>query len=329
MPLAPFRLSPWFSPRPWGSRNLLPWFDLTVPERCEPIGEAWLTSKDCVIESGPHRGLTLGRVAATHPRELLGAAGEHDYPLLLKFIFPKEKLSVQVHPDDAMARTVGQLRGKTECWYCVEAAPGAAVALGLKPGVTDKSIRDAIEHDTLEQLLKWVPVTAGDMVFVDAGTVHAIAPGVVLLETQQQSDITYRLYDYGRARELHVDLALQAMRLTTKAGKVKPQALSGRGESSGATRLIHQRYFTVDCYKFAPGSTQPVAAADAPLTLIALTGEVTLHTSGNEPVVLGHCQAVVLPPRPTGEICELRSRQDGGDATVICAAPGAAPPTTH
>jgi mannose-6-phosphate isomerase len=323
MPLAPFRLSPWFSPRPWGSRNLLPWFDLTVPERCEPIGEAWLTSKDCVIESGPHRGLTLGRVAASHPRELLGAAGEHDYPLLLKFIFPKEKLSVQVHPDDAMARTLGQLRGKTECWYCVEAAPGAAVALGLKPGVTDKSLRDAVRHDTLEQLLKWVPVKPGDMVFVDAGTVHAIAPGVVLLETQQQSDITYRLYDYGRDRELHVDLALQAMRLTTEAGKVKPQVLHAGSKQKGATRLIHQRYFTVDRYDIAGGGTRPVTPGDAPLTLIALTGDVTLHTSGNEPVLLGHCQAVVLPPQQAADICELRARQDGGEATVICAAPGA------
>lgn len=326
MPLAPFRLSPWFSPRPWGSRNLLPWFDLTVPERCEPIGEAWLTSKDCVIESGPHRGLTLGRVAAAHPRELLGTVDEHDYPLLLKFIFPKEKLSVQVHPDDAMARAQGQPRGKSECWYCVESTPGGSVALGLKPGATDKSVREAIVKNKLEELLQWVPVAAGDMVFVDPGTVHAIAPGVVLLETQQQSDITYRLYDYGRPRELHVDLALKAMRLTTEAGKVRPQTINSGSKQKSATRLIHQRYFTVDRYDIAGGGTRAVTPGAAPLTLIALTGDVTLHTPGNEPVLLGHCQAVVLPPQQAADICELRARQDGGDATVICAAPGAAPP---
>ena len=225
-----------------------------------------------------------------------------------------------------MARTMGQLRGKTECWYCVEADPGASVAIGLRPGVTDESIRDAIRHDTLEQFLKWVPVTAGDMVFVDAGTVHAIAPGVVLLETQQQSDTTYRLYDYGRDRELHIDLALQAMRLTTEAGKVKPQAFLAGSRQKDATRLIHQRYFTVDRYNLAAGSTRSVTSGDAPLTLIALTGDVTLHTPGNEPVLLGHCQAVVLPPQQAADICELRARQDGGDATVICAAPGASPP---
>jgi mannose-6-phosphate isomerase len=337
--LAPFRLSPWFSPRPWGSRSLLPWFDLTVPERCEPIGEAWLTSKDCVIESGPHRGHTLGRLETLHPRELLGAAaGDPDYPLLLKFIFPKEKLSVQVHPDDTMARAQGLPRGKSECWYCVESKPGGAVALGLKPGVTDKAVREAIKEKTLEQLLEWLPVSAGDMIFVDAGTVHAIAPGVVLLETQQQSDVTYRLYDYGRPRELHVDLALQAMRLTTEAGKVKPQVVSAKGKpgtngqqkSNGhnaeATRLIHQRYFTVDRYELPAGGTVTLAAADVPLTLIALTGDVTLHSPGNEPVMLGHCQGVVVPPQAPGDRCELRARQDGGEATIICATPGVVTP---
>jgi mannose-6-phosphate isomerase len=331
MPLAPFRLSPWFSPRPWGSRSLLPWFDLTVPERCEPIGEAWLTSKDCVIESGPHRGHTLGRLEALHPRELLGAAaGDPDYPLLLKFIFPKEKLSVQVHPDDAMARAQGLPRGKSECWYCVESAPGGAVALGLKPGVTDQAVREAIEKKTLEQLLEWLPVSAGDMIFVDAGTVHAIAPGVVLLETQQQSDITYRLYDYGRPRELHIDLALQAMRLTTEAGKVQPQIVGSKhGKRIEPTRLIHQRYFTVDRYELAAGGTVSLAAADVPLTLIALTGDVTLHSPGNEPVTLGHCQGVVVPPQDPGDRCELRAREHGGDATIICATPGAVTPAAH
>jgi mannose-6-phosphate isomerase len=316
MPLAPFRLSPWFSPRPWGSRSLLPWFDLTVPERCEPIGEAWLTSKDCIIESGPHRGHTLGQLAAQHPKQLLGTTASHqdaqDYPLLLKFIFPREQLSVQVHPDDEMAQALGQPRGKTECWYCVESSKGS-VALGLKAGVTEDSVREAVQNNSLEQLLNWERVAAGDMVFVDAGTVHAIGPGVVLLETQQQSDITYRLYDYGRPRELHIDLALKAMRLKTAAGKVEPQRLA-----AGEMRLIQQTYFTVDRYDLRAGETRSISAAAYPLTLVSLTGDATLDGQGSESVMLGHAQAIVLPPADAGAIYELRARED---AIVICASP--------
>jgi mannose-6-phosphate isomerase len=313
--LSPFRLSPWYSPRPWGSRNLLPWYDKTVSIDEEPIGEAWLTGEDCVVESGAHRGLTLAQLTAKFPGELLGtAASGHDYPLLLKLIFPTQKLSVQVHPDDAMARSLGFPRGKTECWYCLEAAPNGAVALGLESGVTVDAVRKAVADQTLEQLLHQVHVNAGDMIFVDAGTVHAIEPGTILLETQQQSDITYRLYDYGRPRELHVDLALQALRPSTQAGKVQPLQLD-----AGATQLIQQRYFTVVRYEMKAGETRAISAGDMPLTFVALAGDVALTTPGAEAVVLGHVQAVVLPPLKEEEKCELRARED---ATVICAIPG-------
>ena len=179
LPLAPFRLAPWFSPRPWGTMDLSPWYDLQPKE---PIGEAWLTGHDCLVETGEHAGRRLGDVAAEYGEALLGGAALTDYPLLLKILFPHDKLSVQVHPDDSMAQTMGEPRGKTECWYVLESSPGASIDLGLKPGVDIAAVRSAIAGHTLEDLLEKVPVERGEMVFVDAGTVHAIGPGVTLLE---------------------------------------------------------------------------------------------------------------------------------------------------
>ena len=290
--LAPFRLAPFFSPRPWGTRDLSPWYDYQPPE---PVGEAWLTGPQCLVETGDHQGRTLAELAAAEPDALLGRPRcEDDYPLLVKFLFPHDKLSVQVHPDDAMARATGEARGKTECWYVLEAAPGASVALGLKPGSTLAAMRQAIADNTLEAMVEQLPVTAGDMIFVDAGTVHAIGPGVVLLETQQASDITYRLYDYGRPRELHIERGLAATRLHTAAGKVAPRQQGSR------LRLIEQQYFTVDRIPVEPDAAY-ASASDAganrgvPHTLVALEGTALVEAAGSDPVELLPGRPVVLP----------------------------------
>lgn len=290
--LAPFRLAPFFSPRPWGTRDLSPWYDYRP---AEPVGEAWLTGPQCLIETGEHQGRTLAELAAAEPDALLGSPRrEDDYPLLLKYLFPHDKLSVQVHPDDAMARATGEARGKTECWYVLEARPGAAVALGLKLGSTLEAMRQAILDHTLEAMVEQVPVTAGDMIFVDAGTVHAIGPGVVLLETQQTSDITYRLYDYGRPRELHIDRGLAATRLHTAAGKVAPRQQGSR------IRLIEQQYFTVDRLPVGPPGPFDSAAdaganAGVPHTLVALEGSAMVEAEGCEPVEMLRGRSVVVP----------------------------------
>jgi mannose-6-phosphate isomerase len=299
-------------------RSLLPWYDRTIPEPEEPIGEAWLTGNDCVIETGPHHGTTLAALAKQHPAELLGPfAGEGDYPLLLKIIFTKDKLSVQVHPDDALAQQNGYPRGKTECWYFLDAERGAKIDLGVKPGATLKSIRKAIADGTLEELLHEVPVKSGDMVFVDAGTVHAIGPGLVLLETQQQCDLTYRMYDYGRPRELHVDLGLKATRLTTQAGKIRPRQLESHGGLH--SRLIEQRYFTVDRYDIRAGETMPLPPCNMPRTLVGLAGDACVQSPDRrvKPIALLPAQAVVLPP--SSKAYEMLAREN---AVVICATPG-------
>ena len=236
---APFRVTPRFVERVWGSNDLRPWYDQVA--NGNPIGEAWLTGDDCEVATGPHAGRKLGELFTEAPQALLGS-GVHDAgsPLLLKVIFAREKLSVQVHPDDAMAQKYGQPRGKTECWYALAADPGAKVACGIKPGVSLQKIEEGIHTGTLEESLNVLDVAAGDMVYVDAGTVHAIWPGSILLETQQNCDLTYRMYDYGRGRELHIEKSLEATRFETRAGKIAPQALSDR------VLLMDGDYFRVE-----------------------------------------------------------------------------------
>jgi mannose-6-phosphate isomerase len=237
--LAPFRIEPKFTARVWGFRDLRPWYDRVAEG--DPIGEVWLTGDDCLIATGRHAGKRLGALFSEEHGSLLGADSPvTDSPLLIKTIFAKEKLSVQVHPDDKLAQKYGQPRGKTECWYALEAEPGAEVAVGVKPGTTLSEIEEGIHAGTLEARLNMLPVAAGDMIFVDAGTVHSIWPGSILLETQQNCDLTYRMYDYGRPRELHIEKSLEAVRLTSRAGKVVPRQLADR------TVLIDVEYFRME-----------------------------------------------------------------------------------
>ena len=286
--LAPFRLAPFFSERVWGKKSLAPWFASTGTE--ELVGEAWLTGPQSVVETGPHAGERLDAVVAEAGAAVLGGSGDAlagaAFPLLVKILFPADKLSVQVHPDDTQAQAIGEPRGKTECWYVLEAEPGAVVALGLKGGVTLEDVRLAIADGTLEDKLEMVPVVVGDMLFVDAGTVHAIGPGVVLLETQQTSDRTYRMFDYGRPRELHVEQGLGVTKLETRAGKVMPRAMQG------FTRLIEERYFTVDRFEVASGEASVVM--DGPGCLVGLRGTARIRSAAGE-VELKKASAVVVP----------------------------------
>lgn len=157
--------------KPWGRTQLPPMFDAPRGER---IGEVWFTN------------------------------GE-DLPLLAKYIFTSERLSIQVHPNDEQARERGFPRGKSECWYILEAEPGSTLGLGLRREVGKEELRAAALDGSIEQLMDWRPVSAGDFIFVPPGTIHAIGGGISLLEFQQNADVTYRLYDYGRPRELHLE----------------------------------------------------------------------------------------------------------------------------
>lgn len=237
--LAPFGIEPRFVARVWGYRDLRPWYDRVA--ETDPIGEVWLTGDDCLVSTGPHTGTRLADVFREFPGALLGArALSPESPLLIKVLFAREKLSVQVHPDDALAQKHGFPRGKTECWYALSAERGAQVAVGLKPGMTLDRVKQDLHDGTLESSLNLLSVSPGDMIFVDAGSVHAIWPGSILLETQQNCDLTYRIFDYGRPRELHIEKAIEATRLKTRAGKVSPKAAEDRSV------LLNSEYFRIE-----------------------------------------------------------------------------------
>ena len=245
--LAPFRLEPKFVERVWGKHSLAPWYASTGMEG--KVGEVWLTGAECVITGGDQDGRTLGDLSQQCTGTLDGVTGGGEFPLLVKMLFPDDKLSVQVHPNDAEAKALGMRRGKTECWYVLEAEPGVSVAVGLKSGVSAEELEQAATAGTVEDLLEMIPVEVGDMVLVDAGTVHAIWPGVVLLEVQQTSDTTYRLFDYGRGRELHLEAGMKVVKVGTDAGKVRKK------QGEGYTRLIENEYFVVDRFEVPPGYT--------------------------------------------------------------------------
>jgi mannose-6-phosphate isomerase len=167
--------------RPWGVDDLGAW--LKTSQRDAPIGEIWF-ERDGVPSVAPS--------------------------LLLKLLFTSQPLSIQVHPDDAYAKSKGLPNGKTEAWYVLSAGPRAAVALGLKQELKASQLRQAVEDGSVSELVVWQGVSAGDVILVPAGTIHAIGAGLVIAEIQQRSDATYRLFDHGRQRELHIDDAIAA-----------------------------------------------------------------------------------------------------------------------
>jgi len=307
MELYPIRLEPQFVERIWGTRDLSPLFgDAPGPA---PIGEVWLTGDDCKVVNGPLAGTTLGEVASRFRRELVGPASPQDdrFPLLVKFLFPQEKLSVQVHPDDEGAKRVGEPCGKTECWYVLHAKPGAKIGLGLKPGVTKEEFERGIRDVRAEELLNWIDVRAGELYYVEAGTVHAIGPGSVLVETQQNSDTTYRLYDYGRPRELHIEKGMAALKEQTRAGRA----------IGNDHVLVNSPCFTVERYSYgarkSDGYNEGGGAWPSVRIYVALKGCGIFEGKGFEPVMFSAGDAVVVPSavedfelRPQWEIEFLR-----------------------
>jgi mannose-6-phosphate isomerase len=289
--LYPFLLTPEFRTRPWGARDLAPIYDKHVHPGEEPIGEVWLTGDDCRVANGPLRGTSLKDLCRRLGRDFVGSAAANSdrFPLLIKFLFPRDKLSVQVHPDDEGARRLGQPCGKTECWYVLQAEPGAQVGLGLKPGATRAQFEEAIRQTRAEELLNWLDIQPGELIYVEAGTVHAIGPGSVLVETQQNSDTTYRLYDYGRPRELHVREGLQALKERTKAGKVK---LAPAQDSR--VQLVASSCFVVE--KFSCKQKQDFAGESASVQcLVAIDGCGVVESSGMEPVAFARGDVIVAP----------------------------------
>jgi mannose-6-phosphate isomerase len=290
--LYPLLLLPEFHERIWGTNDLSAFYPSHKVGK-EPIGEVWLTGEGCRVANGPLQGRTLGELSQQFGKEMNGSlAREQRFPVLIKIILPKQKLSVQVHPDDQSARRMGLPCGKTECWYVLSAAAGAKVALGLRPGTVRAKVEASIHAMNMEQLLNWIPVQAGDMIYVDAGTVHAIGPDCVLLETQQNSDTTYRLYDYGRPRELHIDRGLEAMKEVTRAGKVKSRGGNGRVVLVSSPSFEVDKMLLKDVKAF---STSEAEERTSPHCVVGLRGCGIIEREGQPAISVGRGEAAVMP----------------------------------
>lgn len=240
----PIRLTPSLREKVWGRTHLSPWF----PDSEKPIGEVWYLT-------------------------------ERELPLLVKLLFTSERLSVQVHPADGEDGP----RGKTEMWHILEADPGAAIALGFREPITRERLQESTGTGEIEHLLNWIPVHAGETYFTPAHTVHAIGAGIVLCEIQQNSDVTYRLWDYGRPRELHIAQAVGVSDLTVHPGEcgmpVKcKQFITERIELNGAYTPEHQNCQLFICLGgSATVGGQPVKAGEVWLlpSPAALQGRAT------------------------------------------------------
>jgi mannose-6-phosphate isomerase len=297
--LYPLLMSPVFDPRPWGTTDLSPIYPNHRFE--EKIGESWLTGDNGKVANGPMRGKSLAELSAQYGRDLVGEAANDPsrFPLLTKFLFPHEKLSVQVHPDDEAARRAGQPCGKTECWYVAHAKPGAQIALGLKSGATRAQFEQAIQQQRAEELLNWINVFPGEMIYVAGGTVHTLGPGSIIVETQQQSDTTYRLYDYGRPRELHLKEGLAAVKESVPSGKViRPAPKVVDGTKNRRSPLVASPFFVVDMFELKEPQdfrTRDEAGKSSVQILVAVEGCGIVEALGTEPVTLAKGDAVVVP----------------------------------
>jgi mannose-6-phosphate isomerase len=225
-----------FLPKPWGSHDLRPWSSLEPPTA---VGEIWFERAETYAP---------------------------DPALLFKLLFANETLSIQVHPDDAFARSIGLAHGKTEAWYILSATSDAEVAVGLKWGPTTRQLRTSIEDGSIVDMVCWRPVRSGDIVFVPAGTIHAIGPGLVIAEIQQRSDATFRLFDFGRQRELHTDNAVTVAR----TGPADAQTASRR-LTDARTLLIACPYFVLERIDLPPESNWMLNAVSE-TWLLALDG---------------------------------------------------------
>jgi len=304
----PIRLEASLHETIWGGRTLERDGWKQLPSGDVAIGEAWETEVTTIVQNGVHAGKTLGKLVDEWGSSLLGeqatAIFGPRFPLLAKFIDANANLSVQVHPEDTYAAEhEGGKLGKTEFWYILAAAPGAKIVYGFAHDTHRDAVQRAIEQVRLEELLHEEPIFVGDVVFVPAGTVHAICCGVMLYELQEYSDVTYRMYDYGRLtasgkpRELHIEQSLNVSQYNAAHHvKAKPVALAG-GPEYEERCLVACRYFVTRELLLKEGASVQRNASGSCVILSSLGAEI--HVSyGNafaQSEVLSRGQTMILP----------------------------------
>jgi mannose-6-phosphate isomerase len=303
----PLRFEPIFKHALWGGRSLRPLFGLEARDELE--GEAWLVSDQgdnlSQVTDGPLQGVTLRDLMLAHRKALIGdAAAPHGrFPLLLKLLDARQPLSVQVHPNDEQALHLEPASagfGKTEAWVILKTEPGSLLYAGFREGAQSHQFRDALTGGTLPDVLHAFSPVPGDCVFLEAGTVHAIGGGLMLFEVQQTSDITYRLFDWGRVdaktgqpRQLHIEPALLCANVERGPCRpVTPEPLPGTERE----RLVSCRYFTLE--RFRTDKRFSVGAPGCCRLAVCVEGRAVVeHRGKSYPLKLGD---VLLMPAVVG-----------------------------
>lgn len=313
----PLFLKPIYRDYIWGGTRIPRRFNRALPPGC--YAEAWEVADrpegQSVVESGPYAGRTLHELVKECGPTLLGDRAKAElFPLLIKLIDARETLSVQVHPNNENAHRTGG-EPKTEMWYVLEAEPGACVYAGLKPGVTPDALRAALASNRVEELLVKLPVRANDAVFMPGGRVHAIGAGCLLLECQQNSNTTYRLYDWGRvgadgrARELHVEPALQVINWNeppTALAQASRLEVTGRNERWEIVRCPFFRMERLNLHEAytltaRPESFRVLFVAEGHL-VFEQPGFGARAEKGRTLVVPAACADLALKPGPDGAV---------------------------
>lgn len=300
----PFALEPVYKQILWGGDHIARRFGRKVP--FNKVAESWeVTCREdgmSVVAGGSCRGMTLAEMMERYGERLLGSrsvarCGRGFFPLLIKFIDANDRLSVQVHPDDAYAHRMGEPNGKNEMWYVIDARPGAKLIFGLRPGVTKTDFARAVREGTVGDTLREVPVKPGDSFYIRAGTVHAILEGILIAEIQQNSNTTYRIYDWGRVgtdgrpRPLAVD---RAMDVIDFAAGGKSAAFPARRETGATVRpLVDSPYFTTDEIR-VEGAWAGRTDGGSFAALDVVDGTGTLRYDGGE-MSLRAGQSLLLP----------------------------------
>ncbi|MFB6468388.1 mannose-6-phosphate isomerase, class I [Cytobacillus sp. Hz8] len=279
----PIFLSPFFQERIWGGNKLSTLFGYDIPN--QHTGEAWVISAhqhgQSKVKSGAYKGKSLRQLWEEHP-ELFGkkTTSGQEFPLLVKILDANDDLSIQVHPDDQYARDVeGVMYGKTECWYVLDCEEGAEIVFGHNAS-NPTEFKEMADRGEWNHLLNRVKVKKGDFFFVPSGTIHAIGKGIVILETQQSSDTTYRVYDYDRVdakgvkRELHLDKAIEVTRYQDLGEP--PVRIEKRVEDLNQTQLVKSQYFSVYYWNLTGAVHQPIVADYLLVSVIKGKGELVI-----------------------------------------------------